>query len=69
MLMEFLLRKLSASVFCHDRETGPMIGNKGFKENIDSMGVVEHDMTLDEFTVLQLHVIKLYYVLMKSTFI
>ena len=33
------------------------------------MGVVEQDMTLNEFVVLQLHVMKLYYVLMKSTFI
>ena len=34
------------------------------------MGVVEQDiMTLSEFAVLQLHVMKLYYVLMKSTFI
>ena len=33
------------------------------------MGVVEQDMTLNKFAVLQLHVIKLYYVLMKSTFV
>ena len=33
------------------------------------MDVAEQDMTLDEFVVLQLHVIKLYYVLMKSTLI
>ena len=28
------------------------------------MGVVEQDMTLSEFAVLQLHVMKFYYVLM-----
>ena len=33
------------------------------------MDVAEQDMTLNEFAVLQLHVMKLYYVLMKSTFI
>ena len=33
------------------------------------MGVVEHEMTLNEFAVLQLHVMKLYYLLMKSLFI
>ena len=33
------------------------------------MGVVEQDLTLNEFAVLQLLVMKLYYVLMKSTFI
>ena len=33
------------------------------------MGVVEQHMTLNEFAVLQLHVMKLYYVPMKSTFI
>ena len=32
------------------------------------MGVVEQYMALNEFAVLQLHVMKLYYVLMKSTF-
>ena len=31
------------------------------------MGVIEQDMTLNVFAVLQLHVIKLYYVIMKST--
>ena len=31
------------------------------------MGVVEQDMTLNEFAVLQLYVMKQYYVLMKST--
>ena len=33
------------------------------------MGVVKQDMTLNEFAVLQLHVMKLYYVFMKLTFI
>ena len=33
------------------------------------MGAVEQDMTLSEFAVLQSHVMKLYHVLMKSTFI
>ena len=33
------------------------------------MGVVEQDMTLNEFTVLQLYVMKQCYVLMKPTFI
>ena len=31
------------------------------------MGVEERDMTLNEFAVLQLHVMKLCYVIMKST--
>ena len=42
---------------------------KKFKEKVDSMSVVEQGMTPNEFAVLQLHVIKLYYVLRKSTFI
>ena len=33
------------------------------------MGAVEQDMTLNELPVLQLHVMRLYYVLMKSTLI
>ena len=33
------------------------------------MGVVEQDMTLNDFAVFQLHVMKIYYLLMKSTFI
>ena len=46
-----------------------LISNKHFKEKVDSMGVVERDLILDKFDVLQLHVMKLYCVLMKSTFI
>ena len=33
------------------------------------MGVAEQDMTLNEFAVLQLHVMRFYHVLVKSTFI
>ena len=40
-----------------------------FKEKNDSVGVVEQDVTLNEFVVLQLHVMKLNHELMKSTFI
>ena len=69
MLMEFLLRKLSASVFCHDRKWMILISNKDFKEKVDSMGVSEQVMILNKFAVLQLHVMKLPYVLMKSAFI
>ena len=32
------------------------------------MGVLQLDMTFNEFAVLQLHVMKLYYVIMKSMF-
>ena len=42
---------------------------KDFKEKVDSMDGVEQDVTLNKFAVLQLHVMNLYYVLMKSTFI
>ena len=71
MLMEFLLQKLSVRVFCHDRKGSLMLdfllAIKDFKEKIDSMDAAEQDMTLNEFAVLQLRVMKLYYVLMKST--
>ena len=45
------------------------ISNKDFEEKVDSMSVVQQDMTLNEFAVLQLHVKEVCYVLIKSTFI
>ena len=48
------------------------INNKSFEEKVDSMDVLELDVTFNEFAVLnsqsQLHVMKFYYLLMKSTF-
>ena len=44
------------------------INNKNLKEKVDSMGVLKLDVTFNGFAVLQLHVIRLYYVLMTSTF-
>ena len=51
-----------------------LINNKDFKEKVDSMDAVEQDVTLsetcNESAVLQLHhLIDLYYVPMKPTFI
>ena len=46
-----------------------LIEDKSFKEKVDSMVVLELDVTFNEFGVLQLHVMKLYNVLMKSMFI
>ena len=42
-----------------------LINSKNLEEKVDSMGVLELDVSFSEFSVLQLHVMKLYYVLMK----
>ena len=42
------------------------INNKNFK--FDSMGVLELDVIFNESAVLQLHVTRLYYMLMKPMF-
>ena len=40
-----------------------LINNKNFAEKVDSMGVLELDVTSNEFAVLQLRVMKRYYAL------
>ena len=65
MFMGILIVKLVCECFLPWQENRLnawfLISNKNFKEKVDSMGVVEQGMTRNEFAVLRLHVMKLYY--------
>ena len=64
---------MTASVFCHDRQTGLMLDLKLkikiLNKTLTARVHQTEDMTLNELAVLQLYVMKQCYVQMKSTFI